>query len=166
MATALTLKQAIAAVWQKFMGVIGYADISGIGDGTIKGAIAGLNGKMMKFGAWVGSNIDPLKWTNIMNFQLEAGQYLVMWKCKIGSVQSSGSIWGTRIRWGSEQQQELQNHISNQESSISCFTWVSFSQKTTIYIDFYHNIQNQYPFVNLKQAFVFPIIVDSTLDNQ
>lgn len=46
MATALTLKQAIAAVWQKFMGVIGYADISGIGDGTIKGAIAGLNGNM------------------------------------------------------------------------------------------------------------------------
>lgn len=44
MATALTLKQAIAAVWQKFMGVIGYADISGIGDGTVKGAIAGLNG--------------------------------------------------------------------------------------------------------------------------
>lgn len=46
MATALTLKQAIAAVWQKFMGVIGYADISGIGDGTVKGAIAGLNGNM------------------------------------------------------------------------------------------------------------------------
>lgn len=46
MATALTLKQAIAAVWQKFMGVIGYADISGIGDGTVKGAIAGLNGKI------------------------------------------------------------------------------------------------------------------------
>lgn len=46
MATALTLKQAIAAVWQKFMGVIGYADISGIGDGTVKGAIAGLNGKL------------------------------------------------------------------------------------------------------------------------
>ena len=44
MATALTLKQAIAAVWQKFVGVIGYADISGIGDGTVKGAIAGLNG--------------------------------------------------------------------------------------------------------------------------
>lgn len=46
MATALTLKQAIAAVWQKFMGVIGYADISGIGDGTVKGAIVGLNGKI------------------------------------------------------------------------------------------------------------------------
>lgn len=48
MATALTLKQAIAAVWQKFMGVIGYADISGIGDGTVKGAIAGLNGKLTR----------------------------------------------------------------------------------------------------------------------
>lgn len=46
MATALTLKQAIAAVWQKFMGVIGYADISGIGDGTVKGAIVGLNGNI------------------------------------------------------------------------------------------------------------------------
>lgn len=46
MATALTLKQAIAAVWQKFMGVIGYEDISGIGDGTVTGAIAGLNGNL------------------------------------------------------------------------------------------------------------------------
>lgn len=46
MATALTLKQAIAAVWQKFMGVIGYTDISDIGDGTVKGAIAGLNGNL------------------------------------------------------------------------------------------------------------------------
>lgn len=125
-----------------------------------------LNSKSMMFGAWTGTNIDPLKWTNIMNFQLEAGQYLIMWKCKVGIVQSSGAIWGTRIRWDNNQQQELQNHISNQESSMSCFTWVSLSQKTIIYIDFYHNIQNQYPFVNLKQAFVFPIIVDGTLDNQ
>lgn len=46
MATALTIKQAIAAVWQKFMGVIGYADISGIGDGTVTGALVGLNGKI------------------------------------------------------------------------------------------------------------------------
>lgn len=129
-------------------------------------AIDELNSKSMMFGAWTGSNIDPFKWTNIMNFQLEAGQYLVMWKCKVGTVQSSGAIWGTRIRWDNNQQQELQNHISNQESSMSCFTWVSLSQKTTIYIDFYHNIQNQYPSVNLKQAFVFPIIVDSSLDNQ
>ena len=55
MATALTLKQEIAAVWQKFMGVIGYADISGIGDGTVKGAIAGLNGKIktQSFAAYV-----------------------------------------------------------------------------------------------------------------
>lgn len=46
MATALTLKQAIAAVWQKFMGVIGYEDISSIGDGTVTGALVGLNGKI------------------------------------------------------------------------------------------------------------------------
>lgn len=46
MAAALTIKQAIAAVWQKFMGVIGYADISGIGDGTVTGALVGLNGKI------------------------------------------------------------------------------------------------------------------------
>lgn len=120
----------------------------------------------MMFGAWTGTNIDPLKWTNIMNFQLEAGQYLIMWKCKVGIAQSSGAIWGTRIRWDNNQQQELQNHISNQESSMSCFTWVSLSQKTIIYIDFYHNIQNQHPFISLKQSFVFPIIVDGTLDNQ
>ena len=133
---------------------------------NIQNQIDTLNSKSMMFGAWTGSNIDPLKWTNIMNFQLDAGGYLIMWKCKIGSVQSSNAICGTRIRWGDNQQQELQNHISNQENSMSCFTWVSLSQKTTIYIDFYHNAQNQYPFVSLKQAFVFPVIVDGTLDNQ
>lgn len=58
MATALTLKQAIAAVWQKFMGVIGYADISGIGDGTVTGALVGLNGKFI----WKKLNLSN-QWT-------------------------------------------------------------------------------------------------------
>ncbi len=66
MATALTLKQAIAAVWQKFMGVIGYADISGIGDGTVKGAIAGLNGKL-KTQSFTASVILPGKGDGSVN---------------------------------------------------------------------------------------------------
>lgn len=148
-------------------------DLSWLSTSEKKDMVAAVNevywdnyNRRMKFGAWTGTNIDPLKWTNIMNFQLDAGSYLIMWKCKVGAVQSSGAIWGTRIRWDNNQQQELQNHISNQENSMSCFTWVKLSSKTTIYIDFYHNIQNQYPFISLKQSFVFPIIVDGTLDNQ
>lgn len=45
MAEALTRKQIIQAVWNKFKAIIGNKDISGIGDGTVTGAIAGLNGK-------------------------------------------------------------------------------------------------------------------------
>ena len=46
MAEALTRKQIIQAVWNKFKAIIGNKDISGIGDGTVTGAIAGLNGKL------------------------------------------------------------------------------------------------------------------------
>lgn len=46
MAEALTRKQVIQAVWNKFKAIIGNKDISGIGDGTVTGAIAGLNGKL------------------------------------------------------------------------------------------------------------------------
>ena len=46
MAEALTRKQIIQAVWNKFKAIIGNKDISGIGDGTVKGAIAGLNGNL------------------------------------------------------------------------------------------------------------------------
>lgn len=44
MAEALTRKQIIHAVWNKFKAIIGNHDISGIGDGTVTGALAGLNG--------------------------------------------------------------------------------------------------------------------------
>lgn len=70
MATALTLKQAIAAVWQKFMGVIGYADISGIGDGTVKGAIAGLNGKFVYEGRVVKINNSNLCYVSKPGYSL------------------------------------------------------------------------------------------------
>ena len=46
MAEALTRKQIIQAVWNKFKAIIGNHDISGIGDGTVTGALAGLNGKL------------------------------------------------------------------------------------------------------------------------
>ena len=51
MAEALTRKQVIQAVWNKFKAIIGNKDISGIGDGTVTGAIAGLNGKLISFTA-------------------------------------------------------------------------------------------------------------------
>lgn len=70
MATALTLKQAIAAVWQKFMGVIGYADISGIGDGTVKGAIVGLNGKFVYEGRVVEINNSNLYYISKPGYSL------------------------------------------------------------------------------------------------
>lgn len=55
MAEALTRKQVIQAVWNKFKAIIGNKDISGIGDGTVTGAIAGLNGKIktQSFAAYV-----------------------------------------------------------------------------------------------------------------
>lgn len=49
MAEALTRKEIIQAVWNKFRGIIGNKDISGIGDGTVTGAIAGLNGNSIEY---------------------------------------------------------------------------------------------------------------------
>ena len=46
MAEALTRKQVIQAVWNKFKAIIGNKDISGIGDGTVTGALVGLNGNI------------------------------------------------------------------------------------------------------------------------
>ncbi len=46
MAEALTRKQVIQAVWNKFKAIIGNKDISGIGDGTVTGALVGLNGNL------------------------------------------------------------------------------------------------------------------------
>ncbi|HJC31960.1 MAG TPA: hypothetical protein H9934_07505, partial [Candidatus Anaerobutyricum faecale] len=45
-AEALTRKQVIQAVWNKFKAIIGNKDISGIGDGTVTGALVGLNGNI------------------------------------------------------------------------------------------------------------------------
>lgn len=56
MAEALTRKQVIQAVWNKFKAIIGNKDISGIGDGTVTGALVGLNGKL-----------NGNDWTNIPN---------------------------------------------------------------------------------------------------
>ncbi len=51
MAEALTRKQVIQAVWNKFKAIIGNKDISGIGDGTVTGALVGLNGKLISYTA-------------------------------------------------------------------------------------------------------------------
>ena len=123
----------------------------------VEESVAGLNGKMMTVKKWGGTNIDPLQWTNIMSFELEPGNYKIEWTVRIGAVQSSNAIWGTRIRWGSELEQEVRNHISNQDGSMSHFKIVELSSKSTVYIDFYHNIAGQYPWVSLKQACITPV---------
>lgn len=116
-----------------------------------------MNSNSMQCKKFGGTNIDPMQWTNIMSFELEPGNYKIEWTVRIGAVQSSSAIWGTRIRWGSELEQEVRNHISNQDSSMSHFKIVELPSKSTVYIDFYHNIAGQYPWVSLKQACVTPV---------
>lgn len=58
---------------------------------------------------------------------------------------------------GSQQKIHLENHISDQITSITDFLWVELDTEQIIYIDFYHNIANQQPFIHFKQAFVFPM---------
>ena len=133
--------------------------------------ISKLDSERLMFQAWDGTNINPFSWQNIMAFKLPAGHYLVMWSCSIGQVESNGSIYGSRIRYnhpeeGSQLSIKLENHISNQAQSSSHFTWLALGEEQTIYIDFYHNIQNQYPFVHFKQVFVFPLtgkMLESTI---
>lgn len=42
----LTKKEMVAAIWKKFKGIIGTKDISGMGDGTVTGAITELNSNL------------------------------------------------------------------------------------------------------------------------
>lgn len=90
MAEALTRKQAIAAVWQKFMGVIGYADISGIGDGTVKGAIAGLNGNYAEYNYDNAVCQDTgIVTGNVISIP-ETGTYLIWASAKNNTTSKSG----------------------------------------------------------------------------
>ena len=133
--------------------------------------ISKLDSERLLFQAWDGTNINPFSWQNIMAFKLPAGHYLVMWSCSMGQVESTGSIYGSRIRYnhieeGSQSCIKLENHISNQIQSSSHFTWLALGEEQTIYIDFYHNIGNKYPFVHFKQVFVFPLtgkMLESTI---
>ena len=133
--------------------------------------ISKLDSERLMFQAWDGTNINPFSWQNIMAFKLPAGHYLVMWSCSMSQVESISSIYGTRIRWnqieeGSQSSYYLENHLSNQIQSTSHFTWLALGEEQTIYIDFYHNIQNKYPFIHFKQAFVFPLtgkMLESTI---
>ena len=149
-------------------------DLSWLNTTTKKDLVAAINdveGRGMMFQAWNGTNVDATSWTNIMAFSLSPGNYLIMWTCQVSSIQSSNAIYGTRIRWtqknvGSQQQIHLNNHISNQMQSTCQYTWVELAEEQTIYIDFYHNIANQSPFVHFKQAFVFPLtgkMLESTI---
>lgn len=149
-------------------------DLSWLNTPTKKDLVAAINdveGRGMMFQAWDGTNINPFSWQNIMAFKLPAGHYLVMWSCSMGQVESNSAIYGTRIRYnhpeeGSQSSIKLENHISNQAQSSSHFTWLALGEEQTIYIDFYHNIQNKYPFVHFKQAFVFPLtgkMLESTI---
>lgn len=107
---------------------------------------------------WGGTNIDPFQWTNIMSFELDPGNYKIEWTVRTGKITTSGApIWGTRIRWASDLEQVLKNYLSDQEDSISHFIIVELPSKSTVYIDFYHNVQGQYPWVSLKQACITPV---------
>lgn len=46
----LTKKEMVAAIWKKFKGIIGTKDISGMGDGTVTGAITELNSNLIMSG--------------------------------------------------------------------------------------------------------------------
>ena len=70
MAEALTRKQIIQAVWNKFKAIIGNKDISGIGDGTVTGAIAGLNGKFVYEGRVVKINNSNLCYVSMPGYSL------------------------------------------------------------------------------------------------
>ena len=141
-------------------------DLSWLNTTEKKDLVAAVNevdGSRMIFQAWEGSNIDSFSWKTIMAFTLNPGSYLVMWTCQVASVQApNGCIYGTRIRWnqkdeGDQQTIKLHQYIPNQIQSISHFMWMSLDTTQVIYIDFYHNISNQYPFVYFRQAFVFPM---------
>lgn len=110
---------------------------------------------MLKTGT--SGNIPSNVWNSIISFQLEPGTYLVMWQCKMDAIKNDGDIiFGTRLRFGENEYPELRKYLSNQDNSISAFSWVEVIDKTTVYIEFYQNTGYE-AYVSFRRAFIFPI---------
>lgn len=125
--------------------------------------LIGLNGKLIRFGERTAGNIATNVWTNIINFQLPAGKYLVMWQCKIDALANNGDIiWGTRIRFGENDYPELRKYVSDQDNSMSTFSWVDISDTTTLNIEFYQNT-GYTAYVSFRRVFVFPLLEEPTI---
>lgn len=90
MAEALTRKQVIQAVWNKFKAIIGNKDISGIGDGTVTGALVGLNGNYAEYnyGGGVCQNEGQVTGNTITIS--ESGTYLIWASAKNTGTSSTG----------------------------------------------------------------------------
>lgn len=110
---------------------------------------------MLKTGT--SGNIPSNVWNSIISFQLQAGTYLVMWQCKMDAIKNDGDIiFGSRLRFGVNAYPELRKYLSNQDNSISSFSWVEATDETTVYIEFYQNTGYE-AYVSFRRAFIFPI---------
>lgn len=119
--------------------------------------LSGLSKKQITLKTQTAGNIATNVWTNIINFQLPAGKYLVMWQCKIDALSNNGDIiWGTRIRFGENDYPELRKYVSDQDNSMSTFSWVDISDTTTLNIEFYQNTGYE-AYVSFRRAFILPI---------
>ena len=119
--------------------------------------LSGLSKKQITLKTQTAGNIATNVWTNIINFQLPAGKYLVMWQCKIDALTNNGDIiWGTRIRFGENEYPELRKYVSDQDNSMSTFSWVDISDTTTLNIEFYQNTGYE-AYVSFRRAFILPI---------
>ena len=116
-----------------------------------------LNGKQIMLKTGTSGNIPSNVWNSIISFQLQAGTYLVMWQCKMDAIKNDGDIiFGSRLRFGVNDYPELRKYLSNQDNSISAFSWVEVADETTVYIEFYQNTGYE-AYVSFRKAFIFPI---------
>lgn len=144
MAEALTRKQVIQAVWNKFKAIIGNKDISGIGDGTVTGALVGLNGKTIFYKQFDNSNISGsghfvVGATN----KVPPGKYLI--KCgihipKLNNPQASDLI-GIIIQGITGTTWERGNYYKTmgQEQDLSLSFIRQITEDTIFHVSYYSN---------------------------
>lgn len=137
--------------------LLGDTDISSIEDGTVTGALAGLNGKI-KFGMWSSTSIPTASWTTIADFTLPDGLYMIMASVNVTSVSAPNAIMGIRLlNNGGAESQKIENYISNQESGMSFFTFVNLTKSTsTVAVQFFHNT-GQSIYVGRRHVCVIPV---------
>lgn len=144
MAEALTRKQIIQAVWNKFKAIIGNHDISGIGDGTVTGALAGLNGNTILYKQFDNSNISGsghfvVGATN----KVPPGKYLI--KCgihipKLNNPQSSDLI-GIVVQGitGTTWERSTYYKTMGQEQDLSLSFVRQITEDTEFHVSYYSN---------------------------